>query len=134
MGHRLMRLNRYLPILIAAASLIVAGPAFAAEAGEGAQHAERGLIDFKWQEAVYTIVVFAIFFGVLSTVVWPKILTSLQAREDKMRGDLRHAEDAAKQASATLEEYKQQLADAQKQAQQIVEESRMSAQKVAAQL
>ncbi len=99
-----------------------------------AAHAERGMMDLKVSEAIYTIVVFIIFFGILSVFVWPKILASLQAREDKVRGDLKHAEDAAKEATATLEAYKKQLAEAQKQAQQIVEESRSAAQKVAAQL
>lgn len=103
----------------------------AADAGE---HKQPELIDLKWQEAVYTIIVFGIFFVVLSIFVWPKILASLQAREEKVRGDLKDAEDAAKQASTTLAEYKQQLADAQKQAQQIVDESRGAAQKVAAQV
>jgi F-type H+-transporting ATPase subunit b len=107
----------------------------AADAGaHGAGHAERELITVKWQEAVYTIVVFGIFFVVLSIFVWPKILASLQVREEKVRGDLKEAEDAAKSASSTLAEYKQQLADAQKQAQQIVDESRGAAQQVAAQL
>jgi F-type H+-transporting ATPase subunit b len=162
MGHTLMRLTRLIPIMIVAACLAVTGSVFAADlvheadtqtaataeqvhgavddaaaaadANGGGAHAERGLIDFKWMEALYTIIVFAIFFGVLSVFVWPKILASLQAREDKVRGDLQHAEDAANQATTTLEEYKQQLAEAQKQAQQIVDESRGAAQKVAAQL
>lgn len=141
MGQTLMRLTRLFPIMIVAACLAFAGGAYAAdpveEAGAHAAdvtHAERGLIDFKWQEAVYTIVVFALFFIVLSVFVWPKILAALQAREDKVRGDLKSAEEAAKEASATLASYKQQLAEAQKQAQQIVDESRGAAQKVAAQL
>jgi F-type H+-transporting ATPase subunit b len=102
---------------------------------QGAGHGEvRGLTTVKWQEALYTIVVFGIFFVVLSVFVWPKILGSLQAREEKVRGDLRGAEDAAKAATATLAEYKQQLAEAQKQAQRIVDESRGAAQQVAAQV
>jgi len=110
-----------------------ADPHASAEHGEDS-HAERGLMDLKVSEAIYTIIVFIIFFLILSIFVWPKILASLQAREDKVRGDLKHAEDAAKEASATLADYKQQLAEAQKQAQQIVEESRGAAQKVAAQM
>lgn len=100
----------------------------------GGGHEERGLMTVKWQEALYTIIVFVIFFAVLSTVVWPKILGALQAREDKVRGDLKQAEQSAQEASATLAEYKQQLADAQKQAQQIVDESRTAAQQVGNQL
>ena len=97
-------------------------------------HGKRDLTTFVWQEAAYTIVVFVLFFLILSIFVWPKILASLQAREDKVRGDLNSAEQSAKEAAATLTEYKQQLADAQKQAQQIVEESRTAAQQVAHQL
>lgn len=150
MGQTLMRLTRLLPIMIVAACLALTGSIFAADPvhsadtpvadaahavdTHGGAHAERGLIDFKWQEAVYTIIVFGIFFVVLSVFVWPKILAALQAREDKVRGDLRNAEEAAKEASATLASYKQQLAEAQKQAQQIVDESRGAASKVAAQL
>ncbi len=107
--------------------------------GHGDVHEKRPLIlplsdPRVWQEALYTVVVFGIFFVVLSIFVWPKILASLKAREDKVRGDLKGAEDAAKAASGTLAEYKQQLAEAQKQAQQIVDESRGAAQQVAAQL
>ena len=151
MGQTLMRLTRLLPIMIVAACLAFTGGTFAADPVHSAQtqavdaahavdthgdaaHAERGLIDFKWQEAVYTIIVFGIFFVVLSVFVWPKVLTALRVREDKVRGDLRNAEDTARQATATLAEYKQQLAEAQKQAQQIVDESRGAANKVAAQL
>jgi len=100
----------------------------------GGGHPKRGLMTVVWQEALYTIIVFGIFFAVLSTVVWPKILGALQAREDKVRGDLKQAEVAAKEASSTLAEYKQQLAEAQKQAQVIVDESRVAATQVAAQL
>ncbi len=107
----------------------------AAEAGaHGGGHAERGLMTVVWQEALYTIIVFGIFFVVLSLFVWPKILGALQAREDKVRGDLKEAETSAKEATATLAEYKQQLAEAQKQAQVIVDESRAAALQVGAQL
>lgn len=102
--------------------------------GHGGGHEERGLMTVKWQEALFTIIVFGIFFVVGSIFVWPKILGALQAREDKVRGDLKQAEQSAKEATATLAEYKQQLAEAQKQAQVIVDESRASAQQVAAQL
>ncbi len=164
MRHTLMRQTRIFQIAAVFAWLLMAGPLSAqhtadtghGEAAQQVQHAvdpvdghvadaagaadagghgeDRGLTTVKWQEAVYTIVVFVIFFGVLSIFVWPKILASLQAREEKVRGDLKHAEDAANQATSTLGEYKQQLADAQKQAQQIVDESRGAAQQVASQL
>jgi F-type H+-transporting ATPase subunit b len=146
-----MRQSPWFRITIVLAWLFAAGLSFAeapAEVGDlaatTADHAVDGaaeeshkqpeLINPKWQEALYTIIVFGIFFVVLSIFVWPKILASLQAREGKVLGDLKQAEDAAKEATKTLEQYKQQLADAQKQAQQIVDESRGAAQQVAAQV
>ncbi|GAB4193721.1 MAG: hypothetical protein Kow00105_07870 [Phycisphaeraceae bacterium] len=156
-----MRLIRLIPLIVVTLSLVFSLPVLAADPAHevqehaadtahavdahaadahaaadahGGGHGDRGLTSVVWQEAVYTIVVFLIFFGVLSIVVWPKILAALQAREDKIRSDLRHAEEAAKEAQQTLEQYRQQLAEAQKQAQQIVDESRAAANKVAGQL
>ncbi len=104
--------------------------------GEGGSP-DRGLMpditaSYFWWEMVWTIVVFLIFFGVLSVAVWPKILKALQDREEKQRKDLLAAERAAKDAEKTLGEYKTQLAAAQKEAQRIVDESRTAAQQVAA--
>ena len=84
MGQTLMRLTRLFPITIVAACLAFTGSVFAADPVHSADthatdaadvahaaaavheaelaHAERGLIDFKWQEALYTIIVFSIFF------------------------------------------------------------------------
>lgn len=96
--------------------------------------AQVGLLDVTMGPFLWQLILFLILLGVLGKFVWPPILAGLREREDKIRHDLQHAEDAAKQATATMDEYKQQLAEAQKQAQQIVEESRGAAQKVAAQL
>lgn len=159
MGPTLMRQSRFIQIMALFVCLVWAGPLAAdhheeaADAVHGAVdahtqdtaghsadlgghigHEERELMTLKYKEALFTIIVFGIFFVVGSIFVWPKILGALQAREDKVRGDLKQAEQSAKEATATLAEYKQQLAEAQKQAQVIVDESRASAQQVAAQL
>ncbi len=163
MGPTLMRQSRFIQIMALFACLLWAGPLaadhheaaadtaqdvagthapdvadgadpHAAEAHGDGHGEKRELMTLKYKEALFTIIVFGLFFVVLSVFVWPKILGSLQAREDKVRGDLKQAEDAAKAATTTLAEYKQQLAEAQKQAQVIVDESRVSAQQVGAQL
>lgn len=107
--------------------------ALAAAETEG-DHASRGLMDLVWHEMLWTIIVFAIFFGVLSTVVWPKILGALKAREEKQRTDLKSAETAAADAAKTLTEYKAQLAEAQKEAGRIIDEARIAADQVAARI
>ena len=94
-------------------------------------HETPELISPKLSEMIWTLVVFGIFFAVLATVVWPKILAALQAREDKQRNDLKTAEDAAKKATASIAEYDAKLAEARKEAQGIVAEARTAAQQAA---
>lgn len=115
-------MSRYLIALTA----MLAAPTTALAADSG-----RGLMDIVWTEMLFTIIVFVIFFAILSTVVWPKILGGLQAREDKQRSDLLGAEKAAREAEATLAEYKTQLAEARKESQTIVAEAREQAQRAA---
>ena len=80
---------------------------------------------------IWTLVVFGIFFAVLATVVWPKILGALQAREDKQRSDLKTAEEAAAKATASIAEYDAKIAEARKEAASIVTEARTPAQQAA---
>lgn len=102
-------------------------------------HAERGLMDTHrpdlfFTEMVWSLVIFGVFFAVLSVVVWPKILGALQAREEKQRTDLKTAENAAKEAKTTLAAYQQQLAEARAESQRILEKARGDAEKLAASL
>jgi len=133
-------------ILLPSQPILVSQPAFAAPehgdiadtetvlAGDDNLHEPAGITDFNPWIYVWQLVLFIALFVVLAIFVWPQILKSLKAREQKQRGDLLTAENAAKEATATLEQYKQQLAEARKEAMQIVEQSKGDAQRVAAQL
>lgn len=123
--------SRYLPGI-----MLLSLPAWTATS---ARAADRELIPSPtdpvlYQEAAWTIVVFLVFFAVLSLVVWPKILAALKAREEKEERDLVAAESAAKEAKETLAQYKQQLAEAQRESQRIIEQSRSDAQRIGAEL
>jgi len=98
------------------------------------KHERTELLQLVLWEMVWTIVIFLGFFALLAFGVWPKILGALKGREEKQLHDLRSAEMAAKEAQTTLEQYRQQLADARKEAQQIIEQSRKDAQMIASQL
>jgi len=102
--------------------------------GDKAEGGGSALLSFDIGSYAWKIIIFTVFLIVLSKFVWPPILKGLQSREEKQRSDLQSAEDAAKEAQTTLAEYKQQLAQAQKESQRIVDESRKQAQQVAAQL
>ena len=83
---------------------------------------------------VTAIVLFLIVFGLLSTMVWPKIVSGLDERNDKIKGEIAAAENARKQAKDALDEYERNLAEARAQAQQMLEETKSSQNELAAQL
>jgi F-type H+-transporting ATPase subunit b len=73
---------------------------------------------------------FIIVFTLLAWKAWPAIKKALQDREDKIRGDLEHAESVRNQAETELADYQRQLADARNEAGRIIEEARQSAEQV----
>jgi F-type H+-transporting ATPase subunit b len=99
-----------------------------------AGHETPFILNVDLGSAVWNLVVFLLLLVVLAKFVWPPILQGLQQREQKIRGDLEGAERANREAQATLERYKTQLAEAQREAQRIIEQSKSDAQRVAAQL
>lgn len=83
---------------------------------------------------VTAIVLFIVVFGLLSTMVWPKIVAGLDERNDKIKGEIAAAEDARRQAKEALNEYEKNLAEARAQAQQMLEETKATQIELAAQL
>ncbi len=103
-------------------------------AAAAAEEADANLFAGTFAQSLAAIISFVILLLLLRKYAWGPILQGLQAREAKIKADLQQAERAAQEASATLEQYKQQLAEARKEAQQIVAQSRQDAQRVADQL
>lgn len=116
--------------LTAAALTLIASPVFAETNGEEAADAPF-LIQWSPGEFIWTLILFIILLAVLVKYVWPPILNGLKDREAKIRNDLNEAEKARKEAQTSLEQYKAQLAEARKEAQQIIEQSRTDARAVA---
>jgi F-type H+-transporting ATPase subunit b len=82
------------------------------------------------KEIIWTVIAFAIVLVILSKYAFPAMKKGIQAREDKVRGDIERAEQARAEAEATLEQYQRQLADARAEATRIVEEARQAAEGV----
>jgi F-type H+-transporting ATPase subunit b len=117
---------KYTPALLA---LMLVCPA--ARAGEEAAPTPfAGTI----YQSVAAIVVFILLFALLKKFAWGPILKGLQDRENKIKGDLERAEEAAQQAANTLKEYQASLAKAHEQAQQIIDKGHNDAQRVAEQI
>lgn len=125
------KLNRY--AWMASLALMMPVSAFAATAAEGREKSlESDPMHLYFLEMVWAVVLFSLFAAILGVVVWPKVLGALQAREQKLEGDLVGAESARKEAEATLAEYKAKIAEAQKESQQVVEQARATAEQLAA--
>lgn len=118
---------RQLAIMFAL-TFTLAQPALAAAPAEGGASPFAGTI----YQAVAAAIVFIVVFAVLKLTAWNKMLEGIQARENKIKHDLEHAEQSALQAANTLREYQAKLAAAQEEARKIIDQSRTDAQKVAA--
>jgi len=82
------------------------------------------------KEIFWAVIAFFVVFGLLAWKAWPAIKKGLQDREDKIRGDLEHAESVRAQADTELADYQRQLADARNEGGRIIEEARQSAEQV----
>ncbi len=107
-------------------------------AASAAEQAEKGTVlgDPKQSivPAVVGLVTFGIAFGVLSTLVWPKIVRALKDRENKIKEEIEAAEMAREQAKDALEEYQRSLAQARAEAQRMIDQARAQQAAVAAEL
>lgn len=82
-------------------------------------------------QAAAAAIVFLTLLWLLKAKAWGPILKGLQDRENKIKGDLEQAEQAMREATATLQQYRTQLAEAQAEAGKIIAQSRVDAERVA---
>lgn len=109
-----------------AALLTAAQPALAA----GEANPFAGTI----YQAIAAATVFLVVFFVLKTKAWGPILKGLQDRENKIKADLENAERANADAQSNLKAYQAQLNDAAAEAKRIIDQARLDAAKLGAQL
>ncbi|MQA05346.1 MAG: F0F1 ATP synthase subunit B [Streptosporangiales bacterium] len=74
-------------------------------------------------ELIIGTICFLALFGLLYKVAYPGIRRTLEERADKIEGGLQRAEEAQAEAQRTLEQYKQQLAEARQEAAGIREKA-----------
>ena len=109
--------------------LITVAPATAATEGGGSPitSARDGLIT-----ALTTLIIFCGLVAVLGKYAWGPIASGLKAREDKIRKEIKDAEEARARAESTLSEYNQRLATAEQQVRDLIAKAQSDAEKIAA--
>ena len=89
-------------------------------AGEGG----GGLFDINVGLSLWTVVIFLCVLAVLWRFAFGPILAAVNAREERINNALEEARSRQTEAEKLLQEHKEQLADARRQAQEIVAEGR----------
>lgn len=132
-------MKRFALITVLFAFSLASTVAFAApDTGHGDGHSSAATplapVNEGFWTGVTALVLFMIVFGLMYTMIWPKIVAGLDERNDKIKGEIAAAEDARHQAKVALDEYEKNLAEARAQAQQMLEETKATQLELAAQL
>lgn len=112
------------------AVMLMAAPVMAEEATAKAAE-EPGLLDVSLQSAIWVLAIFLVMTFVLYKTAWKNVLTGLKAREERIRTDIKQAEDARVKAEASLKEYNKQLEVAEAKAREIIAKATLDAQALA---
>ena len=78
----------------------------------------------SWPEFIIGTILFLIVFGMLAKVLLPRATKMLADRTDQIEGGLARSEEAQAEAKALLDQYRQQLDDARRDAARLREEAR----------
>jgi F-type H+-transporting ATPase subunit b len=87
----------------------------------------KDLLYPKLSELILGAVAFFILFAFMYRWVIPRVNQMLEARRDKIQGDLEKAEEAKSEADKLLADYRGQLSSARDEANRIIEEGRKTA-------
>lgn len=117
-----MRARRILP---AALALLATSPLALVAQEHGAEGAaEPSLFDINTGLSVWTLLVFAGLLFLLGKFAWGPILAAVDAREKGIQNALDQAAARQAEAEKLLDEHRRQLADARRQAGEILAEGR----------
>ncbi|MBI9017786.1 MAG: F0F1 ATP synthase subunit B [Phycisphaerae bacterium] len=117
-----MLLNKsYIKTLIIV--MLLAMPAMASDGGEKS----AGIFAGDIFTAIFTLVLFLVLVMVLGKFAWKPILNSLKERENHIRSTIENAEQAQVKAEKKLAAYEKRLAQAQQEADEMMEKSRAEA-------
>ncbi len=93
-----------------------------AEGGFNPLNVEPGLL-------FWSFVTFIILFLVLRKVAWGPLTQAIEAREEKVQGDIAAAEKSRVEAEARLAEYEKRLEEAAQSAKQVLDQAREAAER-----
>lgn len=117
-----MRVHR-IAAAVAVAQALAPATLTAQEGGGGPFSINPGL-------SIWTSAVFLLLLAILWRFAWGPILQVLDERSERIQGALDDSARQREEAARLLEEHKRQLADARRQAQEIVQEGKTAGEKL----
>ncbi|MCH2465342.1 MAG: F0F1 ATP synthase subunit B [Gemmatimonadetes bacterium] len=120
-----MRVNR---LLTGALAFLVASPNLLFAQGEG--EGGGGLYDINTGLSVWTLIVFVRHLFVLGKYAWGPIVDAVDGREKGIQAALDEAADLNAEAARLLDEHREQIADARRQASEIFAEAKVAGDRV----
>ena len=91
---------------------------------QAAETASQNPLLPSWPEFIIGTILFLIVFGMLAKVLLPRATKMLAERTEQIEGGLARSEEAQAEAKALLDQYRQQLDDARRDAARLREEAR----------
>jgi len=122
-----MRASR---MLATALVLAAASPVALWAQEHGAEGGSGGLFDINVGLSMWTLFVFAGLVFILGKFAWGPILAAVEARETAIQGAIDEAAQRNADAAKLLEEHRQQLADARRQASELIAEGKSAGDRV----
>ena len=80
-------------------------------------------IDTFLSQVVWLAIAFAVLFVVLRTIALPRIQATLEARRDRIEGDLDRAQTLRREAEQVLADYEAAMADGRNKAQSVIRDA-----------
>jgi F-type H+-transporting ATPase subunit b len=109
---------------------VLANPAQAA----AEEPQKEGVFTGYWGESFWTLIWFTVLLIVLWKFAWKPILAGLRSREEHIERQIAEAEKRRQEAEQVLQEYRAQLADAERQGHEIITRRMQEAEEKARQI
>ena len=91
---------------------------------------KEGLLKLDPGLTLWTIITFAVMLLILWKWAWKPIVEALDARAEKIRGDIENAEKSRQEAEKLLEQHKEMMDKAKEESATIIAKGREEAEKV----
>jgi F-type H+-transporting ATPase subunit b len=99
-------------------------------APEGGGHAAPNAMEFRYDTALWSFVVFVLLLLILGKYAWPPILEGLKKREETIRSSIEEAKKTRTEMEQLRDRFHKEMAEAQQQIPRLMEDARKKAEEM----